>query len=106
MMIGRIWHGWTTLENADKYFEILTAEVIPGIAAMKIDGYRRIQVLRREHPDEVEFITIMWFDSLESVKNFMGEDYKRAHVPDRAQQVLSRFDSHSQHYELVEQLDY
>lgn len=105
-MIGRIWHGWTTPENADRYFEILTTEVLPGIAAMKIEGYRRIQVLRREHPDEVEFITIMWFDSLDSVKNFMGEDYARAHVPDQAQAVLSRFDSRSQHYEQVAEFDY
>ncbi|MFH2054730.1 MAG: antibiotic biosynthesis monooxygenase [bacterium] len=105
-MIGRIWHGWTTPENADRYQQILTTEVIPGIAAMNIKGFQRIQVLRREHPDEVEFVTIMWFDSLDSVRDFVGEDYERAHVPGRARQVLSRFDARSQHYEQVAQFDY
>lgn len=105
-MIGRIWHGWTTHENADIYERILKTEVLPGIAAMNIDGYQKVQVLRRTLAEEVEFITIMWFDKLVSVKNFMGEDYERAHVPPQAQAVLSRFDTRSQHYELVEQLEY
>ena len=105
-MIARLWYGYTTPENADTYFKILTTEVIPGIAAMKIPGYQAIQVLRRELDDEVEFITIMWFDSLENVKSFTGEDYEVAHVPARAREVLKIFDERSQHYEVAEEIRY
>lgn len=105
-MIGRIWHGYTTPENAEIYSNLLRSEVIPGIAAMNIDGYRLIQVLRREINDEVEFITIMWFDSLENIKAFTGEDCEVAHVPPVARAVLKRFDDRSQHYELIEELSY
>lgn len=105
-MIGRIWHGYTTPGNAEAYQRILLTEVIPGIAAMNIKGYRKIQVIRRTLPDEVEFITIMWFDSLENVKAFTGDDYEIAHVPQKAREVLKRFDDRSQHYELIEELKY
>jgi len=105
-MIGRIWHGYTIHDNADIYQEILTTEVIPGIADMKIEGFRSIQVFRRKLDDEVEFITIMWFDSLECIKAFTGEDYETAHVPPQARAVLSRFEDRSQHYEIIEKIDY
>jgi heme-degrading monooxygenase HmoA len=81
LMIGRIWHGWTKPENADAYERLLKEEVFPGIADKKIPGYRGIQLFRRPLEGEVEFVTIMRFDSLEAVKRFSGEDYERAYVP-------------------------
>ena len=105
-MVGRIWHGYTTPENADVYQKILTTEVIAGIADMNIKGYKSIQVLRRTLDSETEFITIMWFESLECIKAFTGEDYETAHVPPQAQAVLSHFDKRSQHYEIIEKIEY
>jgi heme-degrading monooxygenase HmoA len=105
-MIARIWHGWTSPENADIYYQTLTEEVIPQIESYNMEGYRMIEVLRREHPDETEFITIMYFDSLELVKQFMGEDYETAHVPAAAQKVLKRWDERSQHYEVKDSFSY
>ena len=70
MAIKRIWHGWTTPENADKYQKLLYDEVFPCIEAKKIPGYQSIELLRRELEDEVEFITIMTFDSLQNVIDF------------------------------------
>jgi heme-degrading monooxygenase HmoA len=84
-MIARIWHGWTTLENAPRYEAVVRAEVIPGIEARAIPGFRSIELMRRAVNDEVEFATIMWFDDLASVKGFMGDDYDLAHVPPAAQ---------------------
>jgi hypothetical protein len=52
----------------------------------------------------VEFITIMWFEDLDSVRTFAGEDYEAAVVPPKARAVLSRFDERSQHYEIRERL--
>ena len=106
-MIGRIWHGWTTLQNADTYESLLTEEIFSGIADKKVSGYKGIQLLRRPSDnDEVEFVTIMWFDSWDAVKQFAGEDYERAYVPAAAREVLARFDERSQHYEIKESLQY
>ena len=102
MAIKRIWHGWTTKENADKYHNILSGEVLPGIEAKNIPGYRQIEVLRIDLEDEVEFVTIMTFESLKNVIDFQGENYKRCYVPDAAQKVLKRWDQESIHYELIE----
>ncbi len=106
MAIKRIWHGWTTPENADKYRKLLHDVVFPGIEAKHIPGYLSIKLLRREHDDEVEFITIMTFKSLQSVVDFQGEDYTRCYVPLEAQKVLKRWDQLSSHYEVVESRNY
>lgn len=103
-MISRIWHGYTTPENADIYENLLKGEIIVGIKNRNIPGFREIQVFRRELGNEVEFITVMWFDSLNAVRAFAGEDYEVAVVPEKARAVLSRFDEHSQHYEVREQV--
>jgi heme-degrading monooxygenase HmoA len=99
-MIGRIWHGWTTPENADAYEALLKSEIFFGIRERHIDGYRGIQLLRRSLDAEVEFVTIMWFDSLEAVRNFAGTNYEIAVVPPKARALLSRFEARSQHYEV------
>ncbi|HSR69642.1 MAG TPA: antibiotic biosynthesis monooxygenase [Acidobacteriota bacterium] len=99
-MISRVWRGWTSHEKADAYEKLLNEEIIPAIAAKKMPGYRSIRVYRRVlNEREVEFMTIMRFDSLQSIKAFVGEDYEVAHVPEKARQVLSRFDSRSQHFQ-------
>ncbi len=100
-MIARIWHGYTNHENADAYETLLRNEIFTGIANRNIKGYKNIQLLRRNINDEVEFITIMWFESIDAVKLFAGDDYEKAVVPDKAKRLLQRFDETSQHYELV-----
>lgn len=106
-MVGRIWHGWTKPENADKYENLLKTEIFPGIAAKDVPGYKGIQLFRRAiDNEEVEFITIMWFTSWAAIKQFAGEDYEQAYVPPKARQVLARFDERSQHYEIREHLEY
>ena len=106
-MIGRIWHGWTKPENADEYERLLKEGIFPRIAGKKVSGYRGIQLFRRAlDNEEVEFVTIMWFDSWEAVKRFAGEDHELAYVPPKAREVLARFDERSQHYEIKERLDY
>jgi len=105
-MIGRIWHGWTKPENADKYERLLKEEIFPAIAAKKVIGYKSIQLFRRLLDDEIEFITIMWFESLDAVRAFAGEDYEVAVVLPKARVLLSRFDVRSQHYEIKEWLEY
>lgn len=99
-MISRIWHGWATTDNADKYETLLKEEIFVGIQNRRIRGFRGIQLLRRQVGEEVEFVTIMTFDSLHAVRGFAGEDYEAAVVPEKAKAVLSHFDERSQHYEI------
>ena len=106
MGIKRIWHGWTTPENAEAYRTVLLERVLPGIEAKGIQGYRGIEVLQWNHETETEFITIMTFDSLQSVIDFQGEDYERCYVPDVAQEILDRWDLRSAHYEVLETREY
>ncbi len=103
-MISRIWHGYTTHENANVYENLLKEEIFVGIHDRNIPGFREIQLFRRGMGKEVEFITVMWFDSLDAVRIFAGEDYEVAVVPPKARAVLSRFDERSQHYEVRERL--
>jgi antibiotic biosynthesis monooxygenase (ABM) superfamily enzyme len=99
-MISRLWHGWTTPANADAYESLLESEIFQRIRRRQIAGYRGIHLLRRDLGDEVEFVTMMWFDSIEAVRTFAGEDYEVAVVPANARALLSRFDARSQHYEV------
>lgn len=105
-MIKRIWRGWTTPDDADRYETLLRNEIFSGIEAKEMPGYQGIDLLRRDLQDEVEFITIMTFASLEDVIGFQGEDYARAYVPESARRLLSRWDDVSRHYEVREQKKY
>ncbi len=98
-MISRIWRGWTTAENADPYEDLLRDVVLPGIEDRGVAGFRGAHLLRREDGDEVEFVTILWFDSIDAVREFAGEDHEIAVVPPAARELLSRFDERSRHYE-------
>ncbi len=100
-MISRIWHGWTSRQNADTYEKLLCSEIFRGIEHRDIPGYRGIHLLRRDVSDGVEFVTVMWFDSPDSVKAFAGEDFEAAVVPPKARALLSRFDARSAHYNVL-----
>jgi heme-degrading monooxygenase HmoA len=103
-MVIRIWHGWTLPADANAYEALLKEEIFVGIQNRHIRGFENIQLLRRTAGAEVEFVTVMTFDSLEAVREFAGADYEAAVVPPKARAVLSRFDARSQHYELREEL--
>jgi len=102
MSVKRIWHGWTTPENAEKYQQLLHKKIFPGIEAREIPGYHCVELFRKDLDNEVEFVTIMTFDSLEDVKKFQGKDYEKSYVPEEARKVLKRWDKLASHYEAVE----
>jgi len=105
-MIARIWHGYTSKPGADIYENLLKEEIFAGIEQKNIKGYKGIQLLRRDLGDEIEFTTIMWFDTIQSVKQFAGDNYEEAYVPAKAREVLLRFDAKSIHCELRHNLQY
>jgi hypothetical protein len=97
-VIGRLWHGWTSLENADAYEELLRREVLPGIH--RIAGSRGAYILRRDGEGGVEFATLTLWDSMEAIREFAGDDVERAVVLPEARQLLDRFDERSKHFEI------
>jgi len=99
-VIARIWHGWTSPANADAYEAHLRSDVLPGIER-RIEGYVGVYLLRREAADEIEFVTVTLWDSLDGVREFAGDDYEVAVVPETARRLLTRFDERSAHYETL-----
>ena len=96
-MIERIWRGWTSAEKADAYQRFLQHDFLP--AAHAIPGYRGARVLRREAGDEVEFVTVTHFDSLDAIRDFAGDDLEKAHIAPEARALLSRWEERVTHYE-------
>jgi hypothetical protein len=100
-MIKRIWRGWTLPKDADAYEALLFEEVFPGIAEKEVDGYLGVSLLRRPAATgEIEFMTVMSFESIEAVQAFAGDDYTLAYVPPRARVILHRFEETASHYEV------
>lgn len=100
-MIVRTWHGWTTHADADRYQQLLTTRIVPGIFERRLTGLHGLEVLRRDHDDEVEFVTVMSFEDWDAVAAFTGGDPATSVVPAEARAVLSHHDERSQHYEAV-----
>ena len=98
-MVARIWRGYTTAENADRYQAMLIPEVLPGIGAVK--GYLGSYVLRRPAGEEVEFVTVLFWESIEAIGAVAGPNFERAVIPADRRQFLSRCDETATHYEVV-----
>ena len=98
-MIARVWRGYTQPEHADAYEAMLKPELLPGIS--KRAGYRGSYLLRRDDGHEVEFVTILLWNSIEDIQAVAGPDYERAVIPPERRQYLSRYDPKAAHYEVV-----
>jgi len=100
-MVCRMWHGWTTALHADAYDDYLRAELFPRVQRELGDrGYCGFHVLRLKRGSEVEFITLVWFDSLDAVRSFAGQDYAIPVITAKALTLLSRYDARVEHFEL------
>ena len=98
-MIARVWHGYAKPEHADAYEAMLKPELLPGIS--KVKGYRGSYLFRRNVGAEVEFITILLWDSLDSIRAVAGADYETAVVPEERRKYLARYDAKALHYEVT-----
>ncbi len=103
-MISRIWHGWTTRGNAAAYEALLLTTILPDIASRRIPGYFGVRLDRRDLGDEIEFVTTMFFDSNDAIREFAGQESSESVVPVAARALLSRFDAHAAHYDIVARL--
>lgn len=96
-MITRLWRGWTSREDADAYEQFLLTELFPSMRA--IPGFRGAEVLRRPDGDEVAFVTLTRFDSLDAIRAFAGADYEVPVLEPQALAVLSRHDERALHFD-------
>jgi antibiotic biosynthesis monooxygenase (ABM) superfamily enzyme len=96
-MIARIWHGWTKRADAKAYEEMLRGEIFPSIAARKINGYCGAELFIREDGDEVEFVTLLRFDSMDAVKEFAGADEGKPVIYPKAEALITRMER-ARHY--------
>jgi antibiotic biosynthesis monooxygenase (ABM) superfamily enzyme len=99
-MIAWIWHGWTKRADAKVYEEMLRDEIFPSIAARNIDGYRGAELFIREDGDEVEFVTLLRFDSMDAVKEFAGADESRPVIYPKAETLITRMEQ-ARHYRVA-----
>jgi antibiotic biosynthesis monooxygenase (ABM) superfamily enzyme len=99
-MIARIWHGWTKRADAKRYENMLRDEIFPTIAAQNIKGYRGAELLIREDGDEMEFVTLLRFDSTNAVKEFAGSDEHKPVIFPGVEKLLTRMEQ-AQHYRVA-----
>ncbi len=96
-MITRVWRGWTALENADAYADFLLGSLFPSMG--EIDGFLGADLLRRRDGEEVAFVTLTRFSSLEAIRAFAGDDYEVPVLEPEALALLSRYDRRAAHFE-------
>jgi antibiotic biosynthesis monooxygenase (ABM) superfamily enzyme len=99
-MIARIWHGWTKPADAKAYEKMLRNEIFSSITARNISGYHGAELFIREDGNEVEFVTLLRFDSMEGVKEFAGADESRPVIYPRVEELLTRMER-SRHYRIA-----
>jgi len=100
-VIARIWHGWTKRQDAKPYEDLLRNEIFPGIAQRNIKGYHGAELFIRDAEDEVEFVTLLRFDSMEAVKDFAGENEGKPVIYPKAEALLTRMHDRSEHYRIA-----
>ena len=97
-MIARHWRGWTRVENADAYEELLKSKVLPGLK--KIEGYRGGYIFRSDEAEEAEFVVVNFFESVAAVERFAGPNYAVPVIEPEAKALLSRVEPIAKHYEV------
>jgi hypothetical protein len=97
MAITRMWRGWTSTGAADDYERFLLAELFPSMRS--IDGFLGADVLRRPDGEEVAFVTLTRFRSVDDIRAFAGDSFDVPVIEPRAAELLARYDPRAVHYE-------
>ena len=75
-MIARLWHGRTRLSDADTYAEFMRERAAPDYGS--VEGLERLYFLRRDEGDVAHFLLVTLWDSMESVRQFAGDEPEKA----------------------------
>ena len=96
-MITRIWHGRTSLENADYYLNFLLTDGTKEYR--QTPGNISVKVWKREEAGCYHFCTVTEWESLEAIKLFADEDYEKAVYYPADADILLEFEEKVYHYE-------
>jgi heme-degrading monooxygenase HmoA len=99
LMIVRLWRGRALPGAADAYERHVASSVFPKL--QRLDGYVGGRVLRRTLDRHVEFMVLTEWSSLTAIRAFAGDALDRAVVEPEAQAILSDYDTHVEHFEVV-----
>lgn len=99
-MIARYWRGLVKRERADAYIEHLQSDTLPQL--VQLAGFQDAKVLRRDLPQGVEFLVVTFWESLDSIRAFAGNDVESAVVPPKARDMMIEYDLKSRHFEVVD----
>ena len=97
-MIARIWHGRTKLEDYEDYTDFMRKRAIPDY--QQTEGFIRLVFLRNIQGNEGHFTLITFWENLEVIKNFAGEDYEKAKYYPEDADFLLEFEEFVTHYEV------
>jgi antibiotic biosynthesis monooxygenase (ABM) superfamily enzyme len=79
---------------------MLQNEIFPSIAARNIQGYHGAELFIREDGDEVEFVTLLRFDSMDAVREFAGPDESKPVIFPKAEALIARMEQ-AWHYRVA-----
>jgi heme-degrading monooxygenase HmoA len=98
-MIVRAWRGYGAAAEAQAYPRHLLQVVRPKLE--QLAGYRGLYLLQRRDLEEIEFLVLTLWESMEAVRLFAGDQPERAVVEPEARAALVRFDERVSHYEVL-----
>jgi heme-degrading monooxygenase HmoA len=98
-MIARLWRGRADPKSAPDYVRHIAETVFPSLQGMR--GHRGAQLLRRAVGEQVEFLAVTFWDSLDDIRQFAGDDTEVAKIEPRAKELLSDYDRFAQHFEIA-----
>ncbi|MGZ8556864.1 MAG: antibiotic biosynthesis monooxygenase [Chitinophagaceae bacterium] len=96
-MIARTWHGRTKSSDADRYREYVMETGIKNLTST--NGNAGAQIWQQQDGDITHIWVVSWWDSLESIKAFAGEDITIARYYDADPDYLLELERNVQHYE-------
>jgi antibiotic biosynthesis monooxygenase (ABM) superfamily enzyme len=79
---------------------LLRDEIFPSIAAREIEGYHGAELFIRESGNEVEFLTLLRFDSMDAVAEFAGSETSKPVIFPKAEALITRMEQ-ARHYRLA-----
>lgn len=102
-MIARMWRGYAISERADDYVKHLQQTVVPELR--QIDGFKGVYLARQDSSDDVEFMVLTFWESMEAIRKFAGENPELAVVAPAAQKLFREYDPMVKHFEVVLNLE-
>lgn len=99
-MIARYWRGLVKRDSADAYIAHLQSDTLPQL--VQLAGFHDARILRRELPQGVEFLVVTFWESLDAIRAFAGNDVESAVVPPQARDMMIEYERKSRHYEVVD----